>query len=578
MEKRINDIEKSLQKIVERLDSMESLLDSLKQRRVSENIQIQEPEKPETISLFPKIFPGITRIRIFSVIGRTFLILAGAFLLRAFTESETFTPIIGAIIGLFYALLWLLVSGRSARMQDSFSASFYGISSVLIAFPLIFETSTKLNIFSPFQTAIILFVFTAFALILSSYRKMRSVYIFFVLAALLTAFPLMIKSGKVELYSIFVMLISLSTLILKYLRNWHVVPWISAFFVNLSMLFLVYLSSSPEKLTGRYSEISVTFSLVILISFIIVYLSGFITATLLLKRRISFFGMFQSLFALVIGLFGAISITHGIGIGYYILGVFALVFAISFYFIAFKYVNAEEKVNFYYYAWMAFILAFAAIWILFSKDIKIVSLGIMSIASIILTKSIDRHTTLSIQSLLYLFTAAWISNLFKFSFSSFIATQHSLFVMSPILIFSLMLITIVYILHVLLGKHTEAKIQIPRFIVLLITVIGIFGFIVFIVSHALAFNEDTVELHKLELIRTIILSVSTVLLAWLSNKSKLSELSYLVYPILLFTGVKLLFKDLGEGTPMTLFVGFVIYGIALISAPKIKRKKQESMD
>jgi hypothetical protein len=223
---------------------------------------------------------------------------------------------------------------------------------------------------------------------------------------------------------------------------------------------------------------------------------------------------------------------------------------------------------------MAFILTIAAIWILCTKDFKIISLGILSVVSIVLTKYIDRFNTLSIQSLLYLFIAAWISNLFKFSFSSFISTQHALFEISPILIFSLLLITVVYILHVVLGKNAKEKVQIPRFIVLLIMVVGVFGFVVFILAHAFAFKDNTIELQKLALIRTIVLSFSAVLIAWLSNKSKLYELSLLVYPILLFTGLKLLFEDLGTGTPMTLFVGFVIYGIALISAPKIKRKKE----
>jgi hypothetical protein len=41
---------------------------------------------------------------------------------------------------------------------------------------------------------------------------------------------------------------------------------------------------------------------------------------------------------------------------------------------------------------------------------------------------------------------------------------------------------------------------------------------------------------------------------------------------LIIGGLKLLFEDLGNGTPITLFVGFVFYGFALIGAPKIKRK------
>ena len=91
-----------------------------------------------------------------------------------------------------------------------------------------------------------------------------------------------------------------------------------------------------------------------------------------------------------------------------------------------------------------------------------------------------------------------------------------------------------------------------------------------------AIKDGAFELHKISLIRTIILSLSTILIAWLSNRQKLHELSYLVYPLIIITGIKLIIKDLGNGTAITLFVGFVIYGFALILAPKIKLKSSKN--
>lgn len=575
MEEKLKDLENSIQSVIERLDKIEIRLSGLEQKKTglstSENRELLV-ESDEIPSFFPKLSMEITRVKILSVIGRTFLVLAGAFLLRAFTENQTLTPIVGVAIGLTYALIWLFFSDRAARKNEFFSASFHGISSVLIGFPLIFEASTKLNVFTSVQTVIVLLILVGIALVVAAYRKLRSVYIFYTLAALFTSMPLMFTSGKVEVYTIFILVLGLTTIIFKYFRNWHIMPWVAAFFVNLSIGFLASLASSPEKLVGRYSEVSIPFSLIIIIFYIILYLTGFITATLYLKREISVFGVFQSIFALILGLIGAISITHGMGLGYIILGLFAAIFSIGFYFVAFKYLRPEAKVNFYYYTWMAFILAIAGIWILCSENVKILFLGILSLASILLTKFVQRFNTLSIQSALYLILAAWFAKLVQFSISSLISTDNSWIEFSPIVIIVLILTIGVYFVHVLLGKHDDPKIQIPRFVVLLLAALGIFGFIVSTLSRVFVFIADSINLSNLALIRTIVLAIFAVVLAWLGNKSKLFELSLFVYPVLIIGGLKLLLEDLGSGNPITLFIGFAFYGIALISAPKIKRK------
>ncbi|MDA3954055.1 MAG: hypothetical protein PF485_10425 [Bacteroidales bacterium] len=575
MEEKSKDIGNSIKTILERLDKLELRISNLEKKKASlpasENHELLV-EKDEISPFFPKLTLGVTRVKILSVIGRTFLVLAGAFLLRAFTENQTLTPIIGVAIGLAYALIWLFFANRTAGRNELFTASFHGISSVLIAFPLIFEASIKLNVFTPVQTIIILGLFLGLALTVAAYRNLRSVYVFYILAALFTSIPLMYNSGKVEFFTIFIIIIGLTTIAFKYFRSWHIMPWISVFFVNLSVAFLASLASAPDKLVGHYSEISISFSLIIIIFYIITYLTGFITATLYLKRQISVFGMFQSIFALIIGLISAISITHGIGIEYNILGLFTAIFSIGFYITAFKYLRPEAKVNFYYYTWMAFILAVAGIWILCNENVKILSLGILSLVAILLTKYVERFNTLSIQSALYLLLTVWFAKLLQFSISSFISTDNSWIVFSPVIILVLALTITVYVFHILLGNQNEQKIQMPRFVVLLVTALGIFGFIVSSVSKIFVFNSDPINLSNLALIRTIVLAIFAVILAWLGNKSRLYELSFLVYPVLIIGGLKLLFEDLGAGTPITLFIGFVFYGFALISAPKIKRK------
>jgi hypothetical protein len=77
-------------------------------------------------------------------------------------------------------------------------------------------------------------------------------------------------------------------------------------------------------------------------------------------------------------------------------------------------------------------------------------------------------------------------------------------------------------------------------------------------------------------IRTAILSLGAIILAALGSRRHLRELTWLVYPVLVVTGVKLLFEDLRHGQPLALFVSFAFLGVALIVAPRLLRKRAPS--
>ena len=69
--------------------------------------------------------------------GRSFLVLGGAFLLRAITEGGRVPVFVGALLGLAYALLWIGASWWTGKRGARASASVHGVTAALIAFPLV---------------------------------------------------------------------------------------------------------------------------------------------------------------------------------------------------------------------------------------------------------------------------------------------------------------------------------------------------------------------------------------------------------------------------------------------------------
>jgi hypothetical protein len=73
-------------------------------------------------------------------------------------------------------------------------------------------------------------------------------------------------------------------------------------------------------------------------------------------------------------------------------------------------------------------------------------------------------------------------------------------------------------------------------------------------------------------VRTAVLAAAAVLLGWAGRWDRLREAAWLVYPVLLAAGVKLILEDFPHGRPATLFVALGLCGGALILAPRLARR------
>jgi hypothetical protein len=73
-------------------------------------------------------------------------------------------------------------------------------------------------------------------------------------------------------------------------------------------------------------------------------------------------------------------------------------------------------------------------------------------------------------------------------------------------------------------------------------------------------------------VRTGVLSLATLAIAWLGGHARLREWGWLVYPLLVGIGLKLMTQDFKHSRPATLFVALALYGVALIVAPRLRRR------
>src|SRR6266545_2444367 len=289
-----------------------------------------------------------------SLAGRTLLVLAGAFLLRALTDTGRLPIWLGVGMGFVYAGIWVAAADRAAGRRLLASAGFHGAAAVAIGFPLLFETTARFKLFPTWVAAVLLAAFTAVALGVAARRRFETFAWLVVLAAIPAAYALMFAQGRVAPPLLFLVLLGAATVWLGYVLDWHGVRWPVAAAADVAVLLLAVEAVRPGASDGPVTAVLVQFALMA------VYLGSTAVRTLLLRRSVVPFEMAQAAAVLLAGFGGAAFVTSRAGMGAGALGALSLSFGAGAYAVAFAFVERERTpANFYFYATagLAFVLA-----------------------------------------------------------------------------------------------------------------------------------------------------------------------------------------------------------------------------
>jgi hypothetical protein len=71
-------------------------------------------------------------------------------------------------------------------------------------------------------------------------------------------------------------------------------------------------------------------------------------------------------------------------------------------------------------------------------------------------------------------------------------------------------------------------------------------------------------------VRTGVLAIAVVGVAWLGRREATRAFGYLLYPVLAWGAVKLVIEDFAWSPPALLFVALALYGAALILGPRVR--------
>ncbi|ABC82858.1 hypothetical protein [Anaeromyxobacter dehalogenans] len=495
--------------------------------------------------------------------GRSFLVLAGAFVLRAVTDAGRLPPWLGVALGLALALALLALADRAGRGAAAggparASAVAHGLTAALVGFPLVFEAATRFRLLDPGAAALTLAALAGPALAVSARRRLPALAWIAALGALATALALAAASGRFAPATLVLVAVGTATLWMGYVLDWYGPRWPVAVAADLAALALAARAARGTEDAGA--------ALLVLGILLAAYLGSVAVRTLILQRAVVPFEVFQAAAALAVGLGGAALLdarTEGGAAGF---GVAALLLASGAYGVAFAFADRRDaaRANFRFYAGVALLLALCGSGLLLSGAARAIAWAALGLGAALLARRL-RRATLAVHAALAAAAAALAGGL---------VTGAAVALAGPaeppgaaaLAVLALVLAT-AWRCAGAVGRATRAE-RAPQLVLVGVAAAGLCGAAVGLAAPALAGSPA-----GLSAARTAALVAGVLALAALGRRPEWLEASWLTYPVLGLAALQLLVDAVPHGRPATLVPAFALFGLALLAVPRLRRRR-----
>jgi hypothetical protein len=534
MEGRVQELDEKLTRLTERVDRMEQRLSAMALPSLPQTWPLPEGEVGT-----PKERTEASRWVTF--LGRSCLVLAGAFLIRALTDGGVLSAGPGVAFGVAFAATWLILAHRTALAGAKLSAAFHAVVGALIAYSLILEGTIRLAVMSVPAAALTLVGFTGLVLAVAWRDRLGWLaWLGVVACGLVSVVLLRVTGWGAELTGVLLTLAAVTFFWLG--ERWPTLRWVPAVLVDLVLLRGAF-TSSPLP--------AVAFLALAMLSLLVV-LSRTVAA-----RPLGTFEITQAIAGLAIPVGGGLRLAHDAGTGGG--AVAGAMLAVSVVAVAFAgWVvprRGDRSVDFLFYAALSLGLLSAAVGLMTTGNLRGVLWAGFALVAVLLGRRSHPLILWSLAALLGL--------------GAEISTGSVLGRLSPGGVIAVGLVVLAYVatvprLHPTAPSSADpVLLRVPAAALLLLAT----GAAAELFVHA----SRTLELDpaRFAAARTIAAVTIAVVLALIRRTVERPDLSWVATVALVLGGIELALVELPNGRAATLLVSFVLYGAALILVPRL---------
>jgi hypothetical protein len=573
MDDRVARLEEQVGELTRALRGLEERLEALEARGVATSKAPAEPLWPQltrAAGAEVRERPAAEGGGSLALLGRTLIVLGGAFLFRALTESGAVPVTLGLGLGLLYALVWLIFADRAAAHGRRMSAGFHAAAFVVIAPPLTWEAASRFHVLSAEGSAAALVAVTALALGLAWRRRLRAVAWLASLGAVLSAWALM---GSVEpiLPAVLVLvLVRAADDWLAAWTDWWALPWVGAGLVDLTVAFVVMRELFGEE-TADWGDLSVLLALFVL--------GAGSVAVRALKptwgmRR---FELAQAAMATLIGYGSALRLVRELPGAPFAVGLGSLVVAAACLALGLDLLGKRpaRRHAFFLFGALGLVLVLGGTALVLPSTGRSILWAALAVATVWLASRRD-SVTLGLHAGIYLLAAAVSSGLLvAASYGLWAPASSSWPPLEPVawLVLTVALVAATFELPAT-SPYWGSVVALPGLVLLGVTVWLAAGAFLRILVPAVAGSPGAGASPAMVAgVRTLVLAAAALLLALASHLRRFRTARWLVFAVLAAGGVKLAIEDFRVAGAAELFVALALYGGALIAAPRLARRR-----
>lgn len=578
MDDRIVRLESTVEQLRQAIESLQLRIDGLERDRPAAAVASAGDVVGDSSArtLLGLRSPGATAVKAhdpivaLSLIGRLFLVLAGGFFLRALTEAGALPATAGISLAFLYALLWLALADRASRLEQPTSALFHAVGAAIVAFPLLVEATTRFAVLGVAGSVLGLALLTFGFLFVAVRRRAYAVAWITVVAALPTCVVLLVKTGVPAPYALYLILFGVGTVWLAHAHGWSALRWPVALAADIAVAGMTLRTLAPEHSADAAAAILLQMTLVG------ACVTTIALRTLLRHRQVTPFEIVQTALALLVGFGGAIMLTRSSAAVPGLMGLASLVFGAACYAFATRIVGTREVRgwNAWFYTTLALVLVIAGL----ALDLRGPWLGaVLAVLAVLAVATWFRRGRLYLllHGVAYLVAAGIASGALRYGGWALVSSPEKWVRPAPVMV---AVAVAAALCAWFAARQADPQVEAPakgaRLVVVVVLVWVASGCVVgLLASTAAGPGDGAVDLGVLATIRTGVLAAATLLVALVARRDGFREWAWLVYPLLVFVGLKMVAQDFGHSRPATLFIALAFYGAALIVAPRLRKAR-----
>lgn len=495
------------------------------------------------------------------VIGKIFLGMAGAYVLRAMAESGALPRMAVACVALAYAASWLLWAAR-ASSTAIFASTAYASTAAVILPPMLWELTLRFHVLPASITASVLVGFVACAGALAWKRRLASVVLAPSISAALAAVALMLGTRDPLPFMVALLLIALITEAAAATGNrWLGIRPLIAVPVDIALLALIAIYTNSNGVSPEYKPLSAGVLLSLFAVFFVIYGASILFHTVLLRRNIDKFEIAQLTAAFLVAGTAVLRVTQGAAS--VLLGVFCLLAGAACYWCAFAtFRTVELRRNHHVFSTWAIILAIAGSLFSSTADVNVFLLGAAAFTAFWFGLH-WRRFSLAAHAMVYLLVMAVVSGLLQYCGAMFIGEPRP----SAWPVWAAYLLTLLCYALAWPAFDFAAPQWQQKTLRLALTALPVCATLAAAMAaglHALSASNAA----GIAAMRTLMICVMALVLGWAASRWGRVEWLWLAYALLALCTFKLLAEDLRTGSAGAIAFSLFCYGMVWVLVPR----------